>query len=74
MKNDSDRILMNLNLNDSAPLYQCPNCQTKWLIIGLEQLREHICRSCSHRFNPDSARFNFKRLTPEERSVWSDAA
>ena len=74
MKTDSDQVLINMNLNDSAPLYQCPNCQTNWLIIGREQLREHICKVCSHRFDPALARLDFKDLTPEERSAWSDAA
>ncbi len=41
-----------------VPVYQCPHCQTVWLIVGGEVLTSYTCNNCDRPFDPALARYD----------------
>ncbi len=39
------------------PVYQCPHCQTVWLIVGGEALTSYTCNNCDRQFDPALAHY-----------------
>jgi len=31
-------------------LVNCPQCLQRWLVLGIRESDQHVCKSCGHRF------------------------
>lgn len=61
----SNPLLDLLKNSPNAPFYQCPQCQTVWLIVGGQALNPYTCKMCGHLFDLTNARVTRIRKQPK---------
>lgn len=65
----SNRLLELLKKSKQAPFYQCPRCNTVWLVSGGQALEHYTCKSCGHEFDITKAHYSAAKRLPDESDV-----